>query len=83
MTTPTAARAYPRTDLVTCTPQAFKDCMDFAFDMGRRDEMEGAPERTGTQIADHLTIRRRTGHERALRAIYTAARFHIRTMGQC
>lgn len=72
---------YPKTDLVSCTPSAFKDCLDFAFDIGRRDEMDGLPERSGAALAALLTIRYRGGHARALRAIYTAARFHVRTMG--
>ena len=79
-TDPERTRTYPRTNLVTCTPQAFKDCLDFAFDMGRRDEINGWPERTGSTLADILTTSRRGGHERALRAAYMAARFHIRAM---
>lgn len=74
-------RTYPRTDLVRCTPQAFKDCLDFAFDIGRRDEMEGASHRTGQMLADLLTTHHRGGHRRTLRAVYEGARFHIRMMG--
>lgn len=72
---------YPRTDLLTCTPRAFQECLDYAFDLGRRAEMDDAVALTARQLADLLTTRRRQGHERALLEVYKAARFHIRTMG--
>lgn len=74
-------RTYPRTDLCSCTASAWQQVLDYAFDLGRRHEMNGAPEMTGREIADLLSTRYRHGHLAFLRSSYMAARFQIRTMG--
>lgn len=80
--TPLDTRDYPKTNLISCTPSAWADCVGLAMDMGRRDEMLGQRERTGKEIAEVLTTGCRGGHIRALLAAYKGARFHVDMMGE-
>lgn len=79
---PLDTRDYPKTNLISCTPSAWADCVGLAMDMGRRDELLGQRERTGKEIAEVLTTGCRGGHVLALRAAYKGARFHIGVMGK-
>lgn len=74
---PDSARAvqYPKEDLITGTSATFKAALGYAFDMGHRDAMCGWPEQPGAQITARLATHWRKGHERALKAAYTAGRF--------
>jgi hypothetical protein len=68
-------------DLTKCSGGDLAKVMADATRLGISDETAGRPARTEREIVTNFASGWRKGHAQALKAAYTAGRFHVRTMG--
>jgi hypothetical protein len=74
--------SYKRVDLVNCSPHQFCEVLALAAKIGVTDAMTERKSRTRNELAVMLATEHRVGHARALKAAYSAGRFHVEMMGK-
>lgn len=70
-------------DICELTPKDWSELLARAARLGSSDATGGRPARAGDAILAALGVGgHRGGHRRALKAAYSAGRFHVNTMGK-
>jgi hypothetical protein len=73
---------FKRVDLVNCSPHEWCEQLNMAAKIGVTDAMIGNKPRSRNELVALLATQYRNGHARALKAAYSAGRFHVDVMGK-